>query len=272
MKVSRLATLIDRELRTVARTRAYLVLSVGFALVVLGLAWTGGTAGFVPVVLTLLTPMEVLVPALAVAFGYRAVLGDARRGELDVLRTFPVTRFEAVLGVYLGRASALFVAVSLPLLLAGVLAGLLGGASSTVFVTHGGADSVLLYLRFVVLTAVFALVTLAVALVVSTAMTSLRGAIALGVALVVVLVVGLDLGLVAGLAAGVVPDWALQWLLALSPNSAYRGLVLQTVVGPVGLADVRAAPALANVVGLALWLAGGLALAVWTVWPAGRGR
>lgn len=272
MNVGRVATVTDRELWTVARTRAYLVLSLGFAIVVLGIAWTGGTTGFVPVVLSLLAPIEVLVPALAVAFGYRAVLGDARRGELDVLRTYPVSRPEVVIGVYVGRAAALLVSIAVPLLLAGVLVGLLGGARSTVFATHPGADSVLLYLRFVALTWVFALVALAVALVISTTITSLRGAIALGIALIVALAIGFDLGLIAGLAAGVVPDGSLRWLLALSPNSAYRGLVLETVVGPVGIVDVRAAPVVANVVGLVLWLGGALALAVVTVWPSEKRR
>lgn len=265
------AAVVDREVRTVVRTRSFALLGAGFALVVLGLAWAGGAAGFVPVVLTLLAPLEVLVPALALAFGYRAVLGDARRGELEVLRTYPLTRVELVLGVYLGRAAALLVAVVVPLVLAGVLAGVLGGARSTVFAAHGGADSVVLYLRFVVLTGLFALVALAVALVVSTTVSSLRGAIALGTAAVVVLVVGLDLGLVAGLAGGVLPDGALPWLLSLSPNSAYRGLVLETVVSAVGPTGERTAPLVANVLGLAVWWAGALTAAMATVWPGRLG-
>lgn len=269
MQRSRVATVVDRELRTVVRTRSFLVLWLGFATVVVGLAWIGGPTGFVPVVLTVLTPMEALVPALALAFGYRAVLGDARRGELDVLRTYPVSRLELVLGVYLGRLAALIVAVIVPLLIAGIVTAVLSGSRSTVFAAHGGADSAVLYLRFVVLTTGFAAVALAAAVVVSTAVSSLRGAIAAGTALLIALVVGFDLGLVAGLAGGVVPDALLQYLLALSPNSAYRGLVFDLVVGPVGLSGARTAPALANVVGLALWLVGALALAVWTVWPGG---
>lgn len=266
MERSHVETVIERELRTVVRTRSFLVLSLGFTAVVLGLAWIGGTTGFVPVVLTLLTPMEVLVPALALAFGYRAVLGDARRGELEVLRTYPVTRLELVLGVYLGRIAALLVAVMVPLLLAGIMTAVLSGPRSTVFEAHGGADSALLYLRFVVLTAGFAAVGLAVALVVSTAVSSLRAAVAAGAALLIMLVVGFDLGVVAGLAGGVVPDALLQVVLALSPNSAYRSLVFDTVVAPVGFSGARTAPAVLNVIGLTLWLAGALALSAWTVW------
>ncbi|MFC7081678.1 ABC transporter permease [Halorussus caseinilyticus] len=114
--VNRLFAVVGRELTTVVRTRAFLALAGGFAAVVAVLAWTAGAVGYVPLVLDLLTPVEVLVPALALAFGYRSVLGDDERGELDVIRTYPVSRATFVLGVYLGRAAALLVALVVPLL------------------------------------------------------------------------------------------------------------------------------------------------------------
>lgn len=264
--VARLFAVSDRELRTVLRTRAYAVLAVGFAVLVIGLAWTSGATGYVPLVLDLLTPVEALVPALALAFGYRSVLGDERRGELEVVRTYPLSRWGYVLGVYLGRAAALLVVVLAPLAAAAVFVPLVGGAQSSVIASHAGADSVLLYLRFLVLTAGFTLVVLSAALAVSTTATDVRAAIALGVALLVALVVGFDFGVVAGLAAGVVGDADLQYVLALSPNSAYRGLVLETVVSAVSTRATRAAAPLANVLGLLLWLAATLLVSVWTVW------
>lgn len=256
---------IEREFRTVLRTRSYLLLAIGFGLLTVTLAWAGGAAGYVPVALSLLTPSEVLVPALAVAFGYRAVLGDAGRGELELLRTFPVSRPGLIAGVYLGRAAVLLPVVIVALLLAGLLVPLTGGAKTSVIAAHGGADTVLLYLRFVVLTAAFALVALAVALVVSTVARSIRGAIVLGIGIVVLLVVGLDLGLVAALAGGL-PEWLLPALLAASPNSAYRGLVLVAVTGPVTSVGVRTAEPLASLAGLLVWWLGSLALAARTVW------
>lgn len=268
MNRQRVARVVDRELRSIARSRALLVLSIGYAGVTVVLAWTGGPTGFVPVVLTLVTPMEVLVPALAVAFGYRAILDDARRGELEILRTFPVSRREFVAGVFLGRATGVVLVVVVPLVLAGGLVGALGGTRSTVFVTHGGVDSLLLYVRFVVLTAVYSMVVLAMALAVSTLARSVRGATALGVGLLLVLVVGFDLGAIGGLASGAISDDSLVWALAFSPNSAYRGLVLELVVGPLGSTAV-AAPARWNLLGLTAWGVGALALSVRTVWGEG---
>lgn len=266
MNRTRILATVERELVTVRRTPALLVTAAGFGVVLLALAWAGGSTGYVPVVLTLLTPLEVLVPTLAVAIGYRAIRADAQRGELELLRTYPITRGETVVGVYLGRAVVLLVALFVPLSLVATLVLVTGGAQSTVFPTHGGADSVLLFVRFVVLSALYGLVTLAAAIAVSSAARSLRGAIALGTGLIVVVAIGLDLALVAGLAAGVVPDGALQWLLAASPNSAYRGLVMQTVVAAVGASTFDAAPAAANLLGLSLWLAAGLGLARETLW------
>ena len=257
--------IVDREFQTVLRTRLYLALALGFVLVMVTLAWASGAAGYVPVALSLLTPTEVLVPVLAMAFGYRAILGDVQRGELELLRTFPVSRPGLVIGVYLGRAAALLPVVIVALVVAGLLVPLTGGAKTTVIASHAGADTILLYLRFVVLTAMFTLVALAVAIVVSTTARGLRGAIVLGIGFIILLVVGLDLGLVAALGGGL-PEWLLQWVLGASPNSAYRGLVLRSMTGPVTTAGVRSASPIASLIGLLVWWFGALALAARTVW------
>lgn len=266
MNRTRIFAVVDRELATVRRTPALLVTAVVFGVLLVGLSVAGSTTGFVPAVLTLLTPVEVLVPALALALGYRAIQADAQRGELELLRTYPVTRSDTVIGVFLGRAIVLVVTILVPLVIIGILVWLTGGGRSTVFPSHGGADSSLLFVRFAVLTVGYGLVALGAAIALSAAARSLRAAIALGTGLVVVLVVGLDLSLVAGLATGVVPDGALQWLLAASPNSAYRGLVMQTVVAAVGTSGFRAAPLVANLLGLVAWLTGTVLLARVAIW------
>jgi ABC-2 type transport system permease protein len=266
--LDRLFAVVGRELTTVVRTRAYVALAVSFALIVGGLAWTANTVGYVPLVLDLLTPVEVLVVALAVAFGYRAVLGDRERGELDVVRTYPVSRPTFVLGVYLGRASALLVAVLVPLAAVAVLVPVFGGVGTGVIASHAGTDSPAVYARFVALTALFTLVVAAAAVAVSAAARTGRSGLALAVTLGLALAVGFDAGILAGLAGGAISEGALQWLLALSPNSAYRGLVLETVVGGVGETGVPTASPAASALGLVGWLAGTLAVAVQSVWRA----
>jgi ABC-2 type transport system permease protein len=267
-RIDRLLTVVDREVATVLRTRTYVLLALGYAAIVVGLAWLGGGGGYVPLTVDLLTPIELLLPPLAVAFGYRAVLADTEGKEVEVLRTYPLSRFTYVLGVYLGRLAALLVVAVFPLFVAGLLVPAMGGQGSGVVASHEAAGSVLLYLRFVVLAAGFAAVVLAVAVAVSTIARTGRTALALAVVLVVVLVLGADLGIVATLAGGLVGDRGLALVIATSPNSAFRGLVLGTVVSVVESETIRAGSTIANLVGLFLWLVGALAVAVLTVWPS----
>jgi ABC-2 type transport system permease protein len=269
--VARFLAVLEREYTTLLRTRSLLALAFGFAVVVVGLAWVAGTTGYVPAALNLLTPVEVLVPALAVAFGYEAVLGDRTRGELDVVRTYPLDRREYLLAVYVGRATGLLFAVLVPLFLVAGLVAATGGARTSVLASHAGADSFVLYVRFVVLTALLALVSLAVAVAVSAAAGGRRSAVALGLGAVFALVVGVDLAVVAGIGVAFPPD-ALPVVLALSPTGAYRGLVLGSVLD-VALAEAPSAGVpLLSLAGLLAWLVGSLALATLAVAPAGSRR
>ncbi|HKL29741.1 MAG TPA: ABC transporter permease subunit [Natrialbaceae archaeon] len=266
-RTSRLLAVVDREVATVLRTRSYVVLAVGYVAIVLGLVLVGGESGYVPLTVDLLTPVELLVPPLATAFGYRAVLADTEGKEIEALRTYPLSRLTYVLGVYLGRLAALLTVVVAPLLVAALIVPGTGGQGSGVVASHETAGSIFLFLRFVVLSAVFATVVLAAAVAVSTVARTGRTALALAVVLVIVLVIGADLGVVAALGGGLVGDEGLAYLLAMSPNSAFRGLVLGTVVSVVQSETVRAGSAVANLFGLGLWLVGSLAVAVVTVWP-----
>jgi len=189
------------------------------AAVLVGIAWVGGgvRAGFVPTVVDLLTPLELLVPIVAVAFGYRAILGDRRRGELDVLDTYPIAPRELVLGVYVGRAVGLLGTVVVPLLLVGGAVFVGREEPFSRYASHAGADSPILFARFVALTALFALSILAVALAISALVSGTRSALALSVVALVVLLVGLDLALVYGFTNGYLADSSLVHALAVSP-------------------------------------------------------
>ena len=262
-----LKTIVGRELRTVARTRTVYLLGLVLAAVVLGITWVGGghRAGYLPTVVDLLTPLELLVPVVAVAFGYRAILDDDRRGELDVLATYPVSSREIVLGVYVGRAIGLVATIAIPLAVVGAAIALTGDDTVAVYATHEGADSPILFGRFVVLTLGFALAVLAVAIAISSVVGGTRGALALSVVALVALLIGLDLAIVYGLAEGLLDDADLLNALAVSPLSAYRGLVLETTVAVAAGTGPQAASPVASVVGLVGWTAASLALAVWSV-------
>ncbi|OVE83066.1 ABC transporter permease [Natronolimnobius baerhuensis] len=260
-------TIIGRELRTVARNRTFYLLAAALTAVVLGVTWIGDgyTAGYLPTAVDLLTPLELLVPIVAIAFGYRAILADDERGELDVLETYPVSPREIVLGVYAGRAVGLTVGVALPLVVAAVAIAVTADGTAGLYATHAGADSPVLFARFLVLTVLFALAVLAVALAISAVVSATRSALGLSIVALVALLVGFDLALVYGLAEGVIGDADLLYALAISPLSAYRGLVLETTIIVASGTGPQVASPIASLVGLLAWTLGSLAVAVWGV-------
>jgi ABC-2 type transport system permease protein len=270
MADSPVATVARREVRTLLRTRTLVLVAVAFFAVVVGLggAAMGSPGGYVSLTLDLLLPVEVLVPTVAFAVTAQSIRGDAGRGELDVIRTYPVTRGGYVAGVFLGRGAALLLLLFVSLGAAGVLAAAGARQPSAYFATHAAGDTPLVYVRFVALSGAYMLVATAVALAVSATARSRRAALGTAVGLLVLVAVGLDLLVAALLTADAVSGTALGTLLGFSPASAYRGLVYATAVEPA-LATSPAVPTAnvaASVLGLASWLAGGLGVAVAAVW------
>jgi ABC-2 type transport system permease protein len=242
------------------------LLAAGFLVLTVGTALLSGAGGYVPLALALVTPLELLMPVLAAALGYRAILADRERGEITVLRTYPLEPDLFVWGVYCGRLAGLLVIVVGSLLFAGVLVPLLAPTPASLART-AGLDSPVYYLRFVVLTAVFAAVVLALLTLLSAVVRTARQGIVGAILFVIVIAVGLDLAVVLGLAGDVLGSASLSWVLALSPASAYRGLVMSLVVAPVATTAVRAASPIASAVSLVLWFIFPLMSAGTLIWP-----
>ena len=256
----------QREFQTVLRTPMLLLLAAGYILLVGGIAWLSASGAYLALTLDLLTPVEVLVPVIAFAFGYRALLGDRESGELETIRTYPIYSGGYVVGVYVGRAVAVLSVVLGGLFASAVVVPLSQDTQLSVIASHATVDSPALYLRYVLLTALFALVVLAVALLVSAAARSTRGGLALATGTVIVLVVGLDSAFVGSLARGIISPDHVTSLLALSPSSAYRSLVFALSVAPAGVSVPSGSSVLTGGLGLAGWLVGALALASLLAW------
>ena len=221
-----------RELATVRRTPGYAVLAVGLLVVLGGLVAVGGggATGFVPAVVDLLLPTEVLVPLLAVVLGYRALFADAASGELAVIRTYPVSAVAYVLGVLLARTVALVALVGGPYALVGAYVWLTAAPDTGIFATHAGVDSPVLFVRFVALVVPFGAAYLSLSAAVSTIATSRRSAVALGVLALLAGVLGGDLAVLRSLSAGA-PAGGIAESIAFTPNGAFRGLVFEHVIG-----------------------------------------
>ncbi|MEZ3163316.1 copper ABC transporter permease [Halorubrum sp. RMP-47] len=247
-----------RELATVRRTPGYAVLAVGLLVVLGGLVAVGGggATGFVPAVVDLLLPTEVLVPLLAVVLGYRALFADAASGELAVIRTYPVSAAEYALGVLLARTTALVAIVGGPFALVGAYVWFTAAPDTGIFATHAGVDSPVLFVRFLAFVVLFGAAYLSLSAAVSVVATSRRSAVALAVLALLAGVVGGDLAVLRSLSAGGSAS-GVAGSIALTPNGAFRGLVFEHVIGVAFAPEggfVASGRAVASLVG---WTVGG---------------
>lgn len=267
-QIAPISAIARRELRSTTRSTGGLLFAGGLALALVGVAYAGGgyRASYLATTADLLTALEVLLPIVAVAFGYRTLLSDARSGELDVLRTYPIAAWQHVAGAYLGRAIPLSAVVLAPFLVVAGLVSVSATPEATVFATHATADSPVLFARLAALSLLYALVALSVGVAISAIATSARTGIALAVGAVVGIVLVADLAIVGGLASGALGGESIHGALALSPASAFRGLVFETVIAVAGGAGPETASPLASVAGLLGWLVGSLAIAVLALW------
>ncbi|HWW69469.1 MAG TPA: ABC transporter permease subunit [Duganella sp.] len=139
------AVLAGKECRERVRNWWVLAVAAIFALFALAIAYFGtaqqGAVGFHGIDITIASLVSLviyLVPLIAVILGYDAIVGEQERGSLELLLSMPITRFEILLGKFLGLSAALAVATTL-----GFGAGLLPLASQL------GPDDLFHYAGFV---------------------------------------------------------------------------------------------------------------------------
>lgn len=222
-------TVARQEYALSLRNRWALALTVLFAalsLLVVALAGQNGVVRADAVVVSLVELAALLLPLVALVFGYDAIVGSDEAGWLGMLFALPVPRARVVFGTYLGRLAVFVGAVVVGFGAGGIwlaLDGLLTPA----------------YLGLVGASALAGASFLGLALLVSTL--AAEKTHALGGTLLLWVWVALihDLVSVGLIAADLVPaDWLAVFVLA-NPATVFRVLALQsvpTVTG--GMADV----------------------------------
>ncbi|AGB39870.1 ABC transporter permease [Natronococcus occultus] len=230
-----LLVVAETEYRLAVRGRWAIALTVVFAAFALGLTTFSGSdaspEGFERTVASLAVLAVYLVPLVALAFGYDAVVGREESGWLRTLFALPVERAWIVVGTLLGRAVVLASATILGFGIAGSFLLLEFGL--------GGFDA---YVQFLLAAVGLGLVFLAIAVLVSTL--AREKTHALGIALLIwawfVLVHDLlGLGIVA---AFDLSGTAVSAMLLANPTGIFRALVLGTLgaAGDAGFATVLA--------------------------------
>jgi Cu-processing system permease protein len=216
--------LIGKEIRDGLRNRWVVATTLLMAALALTLSFLGsaptGTVGVgaLEVVIVSLSSLTIfLLPLIALLLSFDAVVGEIDRGTMTLLLCYPVSRWQVVLGKFLGHSAILGFATVLGYGLAGLALHLtgaeIGPESWRAFAAMIGSS--------VLLGGVFVAIGYFVSTLVRDRATA--AGIAIGVWLVFVLLY--DMGLLGVLVADqgrtVTPD-VLNWLLLANPADAYR--------------------------------------------------
>jgi Cu-processing system permease protein len=257
------ASIARKEFQERIRNRWALAIASVFTVFALAIAYFGaaqqgsvGLRGVDVTIASLVSLVVYLVPLIALMLGYDAIVGERERGSLALLLSLPITRFELLLGKYLGLAAAL---------VASTVVGF--GSVGILLAFSFGAGAALHYAGFIASAIGLGLAFLSLSVLISVVAGSRIGASGLAIVSWFGLVLVYDLVLLALLVAlagrlssGVVPA-----LLLFNPADAFR------MVNIFGFADVARLYGLATVVpkSLASPAVQGAALVAWILMPLG---
>jgi Cu-processing system permease protein len=237
--------------------------ALAFALTLLGSTPTG-VLGVRPLAVTVVSLSSLtifLVPLIALLLGYDAIVGEAERGCLLLILTYPVSRLEISLGKFLGHAGILSFATIIGYGAAGIAAAWLRG---------GDAESWRAFIWLLFSTIMLGLAFLALAYLISAIVKERSTAAGIAVGLWLFFVLVYDLALMGSLVAsqGQIGVNVFAGLLLLNPADVYRLFNLtafenvRMLSGMAGLSStVRFSPLILLVV-LAAWSAIPLAVAI----------
>lgn len=254
-----LLVVAETEYRLAIRGRWAVAMTVIFAAFALGLTTFSGSSvspeGFERTVASLAVLAVYLVPLVALAFSYDAVVGSEESGWLHTLFALPVDRGLIVLGTAVGRAVVFTSAVAIGFGIAGVL-----------LLREFGLSGFDAYAGFLLATVGVGLAFISVGILVSTLVAEKTHALGLSLLAWAWFVLVHDLIGLGVIAALDLTDTAVSALLLANPTGIFRALVLGSLgaAGDAGFAAILAESGLSTTIllaGLFLWIALPLSLA-----------
>lgn len=221
--IPRLCAITSLELRILMRNRwfaiaALLMLAFSLLIAFAGSAPVGTIAAdrLTVTAASLATLMVYLVPLIALLISYDSIAGEAARGTLALLLSYPASRMELLLGKSIAQLVVIAIAI-----LAGI-----GSATLLVYFTDTPDEEALAHiLRLGWSACVLGAAFLAIGNFISAATSEPRTAAALAIAIWVIAVVMVDVALLAALVGddgGVFTRKIFPWLLLASPTDAFR--------------------------------------------------
>jgi len=226
-----------RELREAVRSRWFLLYTVGFAALGLGVSYASsagaggaGLSGFGRTTAGLVNLVILVVPLMALTAGAGTIVSDRERGMLVYLLSQPVSRLEVLLGKYLGLGAALLACICLGL-----------GACAAILAWKGDATRPMSMIWLAGLSFGLALGMLSVGMLASVLARKASVAVGTAIFLWLALVFVTDLALMAGTMALKLRIEDLLAIALLNPLQVFKMWSLHAidssldVLGPAGL-------------------------------------
>ncbi|WP_421867298.1 ABC transporter permease subunit [Motiliproteus sp.] len=217
-------TVCAKEFRDGLRNRWIIAITAIFALLAIGLAYFGaaaaGRVGFTSLSTTIVSLASLavfIIPLIALMLSYDGVVGEDENGTLLLLMTYPLSRWQLLLGKMLGHGAIMAFSTLVGF---GAAALIMGSFSSNT----GWGELITAFAIFIVSAILLGWVFIAFAYIISTLVSEKSKAA--GVALIVwfLFVLVFDLGLL-GLLVGTEGDVDAElfpYLLLLNPTDIFR--------------------------------------------------
>jgi ABC-type transport system involved in multi-copper enzyme maturation permease subunit len=158
------------------RSKWIIALSIIFIILTIVSSYVAGGqgefGGWEETVVTLLSISVLLIPLIAIMLGFSTIAGEAEKGALYVVLSYPVNRVEVLLGKFIGLGSVLAITPILGF-----------GAGGIVIAATGGGEDGIAYLVFIGLTILLGLIYLSAVIFISALCKTRIRAIAGGVIL-----------------------------------------------------------------------------------------
>lgn len=251
-----------RELREAMSSRWFLLYTIAFAALGLGVAYisaagsgASGLSGFGRTTAGLINLVLLVVPLMALTAGAGTIASDRERGMLPYLLAQPIARWEVLIGKFVGLAAALLACIALGL-----------GACAGILAWKGEGTDPRSILWLAGLTFGLALSMLSVGLLVSVFARKASVAIGTAVFLWLVFVFITDLGLMAGALSLKMRIEEVFCVSLMNPSQVFKMWSLHAVdasldvLGPAGLYA-------SDTFGPKLHLMFAASLGAWTVVP-----
>lgn len=254
--------LAGRELREALRSRWFILYTIAFAALGLGVAYisaagsgASGVSGFGRTSAGLINLVLLVVPLMGLTAGAGSIASDRERGMLAYLLAQPVHRWEVLVAKFIGLALALAASICLGF-----------GLCAAVLAWKGGATTATSLALLVVLTLALALAMLSVGLLISAL--ARKASVAMGVAIFawLAMVFVTDLGVMAGVLALRMRVETLLGISLANPLQVFKMASLHAVDSSIDVLGPAGQYALDNFEHSLSWIFAGSLLA-WIVLP-----